>query len=260
MGRTEERTVVTREKELRNWFTDGKDELMKEIDGLDIGWGGSQRWVTSRMPDITGLHLDFACGYGTFLAQIGWRFPGAELYGLNIDFRGFHSCIRRLLKKARVEAGLIQVDARTMPFGTQCFDSVSCFLGLQDVNIGFGEDGVFRSVAAAIRVLETGGHLILVDEFDPSFLLSLIESEGAKVISVDEFVLDVKWSRPVAEAAIRAYSRGWAVQSRASGAKPGGTVFRETYRKMAADMEKQLNDKGFYAPHAPVRMLVAAKL
>ncbi len=32
------------------------------------------------MPPLTReAHLDFACGYGTFLAQLGWRFPSSAL-------------------------------------------------------------------------------------------------------------------------------------------------------------------------------------
>jgi hypothetical protein len=53
---------------------------LAQIDGLDIGWGGVQRWATAHIPKPTeGPHLDFACGYGTFLAQLGWRFPDVYL-------------------------------------------------------------------------------------------------------------------------------------------------------------------------------------
>ncbi len=70
-----------------------------------------QRWATARMPlPRTGLHLDVACGYGTFLAELDWRFPGLRLVGLNIDFNGPH----------RMEAGVKEQMARQgyyVPFG-----------------------------------------------------------------------------------------------------------------------------------------------
>ena len=257
--RRDEHAIARRENELRDWFTAGKDALMREIDGLDIGWGGSQRWVTSKMPDITGLHLDFACGYGTFLAQIGWRFPQAILFGLNIDYAGPHASITRLLCRAGVRVSLVQADARAMPFKDRCFDSVSCFLGLQDIEIGFGRDGVGKSVSEAVRVLRPGGYITLVEEFNCDILLSLLNNECIKTILKDEFALNVKWNRPVAEIAIKLYSNGWAAQSRVTNAKQKESVRIATYKRMKADMEQQLRNKGFYVPHAPVRMVVAAK-
>ena len=260
IGRRNEAAIIGREKELRDWFTHGKDELMQEVDGLDIGWGASQRWATSRMPDIaSGWHLDFACGYGTFLAQLGWRFPYTNLFGLNIDYMGPHACIKKLLQKAKVRATLVQADAREMPFAERCFDSISCFLGLQDIRIGFGNRGVSKAVSEAVRVLKPGGRLILADEFTFDSVLTLLEKECVNIIMKDEYALDVKWSRSVAEAAIKVYSEGWTVQSRVESAQERAAVQSETYMRMKADMEQQLSNKGFYVPHGPVRMVAARK-
>lgn len=124
----EEHEIEERERALRMWFTRNATGERATVDGLDIGWGGVQRWATSRMPDLgAGRHLDFACGYGTFLAELGWRFPNARLVGLNIDFEGAHALARPLLAEAGVEAELVQGDAREMPFPDASFDSVSCF-------------------------------------------------------------------------------------------------------------------------------------
>ncbi len=136
------------EHRLRTWFTRDADPVLRQIDALDIGWGGVQRWTTAWMPAPDGgPHLDVACGYATFLAQLGWRFPAARLAGLNIDFEGPHALARPLLARAGVQAALVRADAQQMPFGDGSFASVSCFLGLQDIQIGFGEPGVQRMVA-----------------------------------------------------------------------------------------------------------------
>lgn len=255
----DEDAIISRERKLRDWFTHSKDKLMQEIDGLDIGWGGSQRWVTSNMPDITGgRHLDFACGYGTFLAQVGWRFPQANLYGLNIDYAGPHACIKRLLNQAGVRVTLIQADACAMPLAEESFDSVSCFLGLQDIQIGFGQNGVRKAVSESIRVLKPDCCLILVDEFKFDDLLALL-GEHMRVIFRGEFVLDIRWERCVAEAAIKLYSQGWIAQFRARDARERERVYGETYKRMKSDMEQQLSNKGFYVPHGPVRLVVARK-
>ncbi|UCC65189.1 MAG: hypothetical protein JSV36_09210 [Anaerolineae bacterium] len=72
--------ILAREQALRDWFTRDANPVLAQIDGLDVGWGGVQRWATARMPSpARGPHLDVACGYATFLAQLGWRFPTARL-------------------------------------------------------------------------------------------------------------------------------------------------------------------------------------
>lgn len=252
--------IIRREERLRDWFTEGQDEIMREIDGLDIGWGGSQRWATANMPEIhAGRHLDFACGYGTFLAQLGWRFPDVTLYGLNIDFTGPHACIRKLLGRAKVSVTLVQSDARSMPFSDLTFDSVSCFLGLQDMRIGFADEGVRRAVTEAIRVLKPRGCLILVDDFTFETLLALLSTECTKVVFKGEFTLDVKWCRRVAEAAIKLYSDGWITQARVDEPPHREVVYAETYKRMKEKMEQQFGAKGFYTPHGPIRMVVAEK-
>jgi SAM-dependent methyltransferase len=173
--------IAAREAQLRAWFTRGCDPIMEVVDGLDIGWGGVGRWATAHMPPPGGLHLDVACGYGTFLAQMGWRFPTARLVGLNIDFAGPHALARPLLAEARVRAGLVQADARRMPFADGALGSASCFLGLQDVEIGFGEEGLRQAVAEGLRVLRPGGVLTLLDEFPFERFDSLLEGLPARV-------------------------------------------------------------------------------
>jgi hypothetical protein len=105
-------TILGREQQLRAWFTQNCDPLRKVIDGLDIGWGGFQRWATAQMPAVEGRHLDVACGYATFLAQLGWRFPSARLIGLNIDFDGPHALARPLLAEAVIDRSQRPLDVR----------------------------------------------------------------------------------------------------------------------------------------------------
>ena len=131
-------TVAQREERLREWFTVGLEPPQKMVDGLDIGWGGVQRWATARMEPVEGLHLEFACGYATFLAQLGWRFPAAQLVGLNIDFVGPHALARSLLSEAGVTAELVQADARQMPFADGSLGSISCFLGCRMSRLALG--------------------------------------------------------------------------------------------------------------------------
>jgi SAM-dependent methyltransferase len=256
-----ESQIVACEQALRAWFTQDADPVLAHIDGLDIGWGGVQRWATAQMPLPTeGLHLDAACGYATFLAQLGWRFPTARLVGLNIDFDGPHALAQPLLTEAGVKAALVQADARQMPFANDTFGSVSCFLGLQDIEIGFGEEGVRDAVAEAVRVLRPDGMLILLDELPFERFDALLDELPVTVIDRGERELDARWSRQVAERAIALYTEGWVAQTCFSDRAEQERIRREVYSRMATEMERQLDTQGYYVPFGPVRMVVARKV
>ena len=257
--KTIETSIEKKEKMLRDWFTQGKDPVTKIIDGLDIGWGGVQRWATGQMPSLEGLHLDIACGYATFLAQLGWRFPNTNLVGLNIDFAGPHRLAKNLLEVAQVQAALVQADARCMPFHDKAFTSASCFLGLQDIQIGFKEDGIKKTLAEAARVLHQGGHLTLLDEFPISRFIDLLSDLPIEVIDQAERTLDIQWGPEVAERAIKLYAEGWVAQIRSKHEYEKKKAYDERYKAMQLDMEQQFNKKGHYVPFGPIRMIVARK-
>lgn len=255
--------IAEREGRLREWFTRRCDPLQKVIDGLDIGWGGVQRWATARMPPLAdGRHLDVACGYATFLAQMGRRFPATRLFGLNIDWAGPHALARPLLAEAGVRAALVQADARRMPFTDEAFDSASCFLGLQDIEIGFGEDGMRETLAKAARVLRSDGALILLDELSFGRFAALLDGLPVTVLDRAERELDVRWDREVALAAARLYAEGWVAQMRlpADDAAARQAAYRSVLDRMLAEVEAQLARQGYYTPFGPVRMVVARKV
>jgi SAM-dependent methyltransferase len=209
------------------------------------------------MPVVQGRHLDVACGYATFLAQLGWRFPAARLVGLNIDFEGPHALAGALLDEAGVAAPLVRADARSMPFANGSFDSASCFLGLQDVEIGFGREGVRGVVVEAARVLRTGAVLVLLDEFPFERFDLLLDGLPLLVIDRAERALDVRWNREVAERTITLYAKGWASQARLKDRSAWKQAHRDAHNRMMANMERQLAERGYYVPFGPVRMIVA---
>jgi ubiquinone/menaquinone biosynthesis C-methylase UbiE len=263
MGEHDEREASSRQRALRAWFTRDADALLRQIDGLDIGWGGVQRCATARMPSLSdGLHLDLACGYATFLAQLGWRYPAARLVGLNIDYQGPHALARPLLVEAGVHAALVQADARQMPFADGTFDSASCFLGLQDVEIGFGKAGVRQTLVEAVHVLRTGGMLVLLDEFPLQHFEALLDGLPVAWIDRAERALDVRWSRRVAMRAVELYAEGWVAQMRlpAGDRAAHRAAYREVLRRMRSEVEAQMTSQGYYVPFDPVRMVVVQKL
>jgi ubiquinone/menaquinone biosynthesis C-methylase UbiE len=253
--------ILAREQALRDWFTRDADPVLTQIDGLDIGWDGVQRWATARMPPLgDGPHLDLACGYATFLAQLGWRFPTAWLAGLNIDFDGAHALARPLLAGAGVTAALVQADARRMPFADGAFRSGSCFLGLQDVEIGFGKQGAREAVVEAVRTLCPGGALTLLDAFPFEEFDALLDGLPVNVIGRAEQELDTRWCREVAERAIELYTKGWVAQTRVADPVLQEETRHEIHRRLAAVMEDQLSSQGYYVPFGPVRLVMVRKV
>jgi SAM-dependent methyltransferase len=252
--------IVRREDSLRAWFTAGKGPVRATIDGLDIGWGGVQRWATSQLPSLDGKeHVDVACGYATFLAELGWRSPRARLTGLNIDFEGPHALAKPLLEKAGVTAELVKADARSMPFGDASFDSASCFVGLQDIEIAFGRSGVREALEETVRVLRPGGFLVLVDEYCFDDLDAFLRGLAVRFVERGERELNVRWGRETAERAVELYANGW-VQQRRLGSSADLNEERDRIRsRLFEGMRNQLSRQGTYVPFGPMRMAVYAK-
>jgi ubiquinone/menaquinone biosynthesis C-methylase UbiE len=252
-----EHGIITRENQLREWFTRDCDPVRRVIDGLDIGWGGMQRAVTREVIMQPGsMHLDIACGYGTFLAQLGWRFPEARLVGLNIDYQGPHACIHGLLEEANVRASLIRADACSMPFRVGVFSSASCFLGLQDIKIGSGTKGVQRAIAETMRVVQQYGYVTFVDEFPIGEFREYLSGMHYDLIKEQPLKIDVKWNRNIAAQAIQLYAQGWVAQTELTGEEDRQRAYNTVYQAMKKDMEQQIHTRGYFVPFTSLRMVM----
>jgi hypothetical protein len=146
-----------------------------------------------------------------------------------------------------------------MPFANGSFDSASCFLGLQDVEIGFGDDGVQAVMAESVRVLSAGGVLTLLDEFPFERLEALLVGLPVRVTDRADRGLDVRWDRQAAEQAVALYAEGWTAQAGVEDEAERKQIACQAHRRMAAEMECQLDTQGYYAPFGPVRMVVAIR-
>src|SRR5712692_3769099 len=153
-----------------------------------------------------------------------------------------------------------RTDARRMPFPDRRFDSVSCFLGLQDIEIGFGGEGVRMALSEAARVLREGGALTVVDEFPFDKMDRFVESLPFETMGRAEQALDAKWSRLLAERAVELYADGWVGQTRISGSHERARIRAEVLHRMRSEMERQLAVQGYYVPFGPARMVDARKI
>ncbi|MFX1512971.1 MAG: class I SAM-dependent methyltransferase [Promethearchaeota archaeon] len=261
---------LIREKEdhLRAWFVKNSAPIQQIIDGLDIGWGGSARWTTAKMSikveDVSSLRiLDVACGYGTFLAELGWRFPSADLFGLNLDFKGPHNIIFDLLDQADVNAKLIQADAVNLPILSQSFDFITCFLGLQDIEITRSQQGIIVALNEMLRVVQPNGYVVLLDKYPFSSLLKWMSSisYSNEVVVVDTVVVDCRWDREIGEIAVDLYSKGTLQQLMNQATPPTDpqATLKEIQRRMRVDLEQQLTQQGYYNPWGRMTLVMVQR-
>ncbi len=249
--------IREREDRLRKWFVQGRSRTYQVIDGLDIGWGGTARWVTAKMvkliqKDSLFQILDVACGYGTFLAELGWRFPFARLFGLNLDFKGAHGIIFDLLEQANVKTRLVIADAIKLPFLPQNFDFVTCFLGLQDIEITRGQTGIIKAIKEMFRVVRSTGHVVLFDKYPTSTFQNWLISTSCsyEIILQDSVEVKCRWNREIGEAAVELYANGIMQQLMNQETPPENpeATLKEIRQTMQADLEQQLEKQGYYNP------------
>jgi SAM-dependent methyltransferase len=169
---------------------------------------------------------------------------------------------RPLLRQAGVRAALVQADARRMPFAEGSFGSASCFLGLQDVEIGYDQVGVRETLAEAVRVLRTGGRLVLLDEFPLRRFRDLLDGLPLAWIDGAERELDVRWGQEVALRAVELYAAGWVAQMRlpAGDRAAREAAYRDTLARLQSEVEAQIARQGTYVPFGPVRLAVLQKI
>src|SRR5262245_54503860 len=67
--------------------------------------------------------LELGCGVGAVLAVLGQEFPGVELTGVDIEPKQLDYA-RGHLRRAGVEATLVEADALALPFADGSFDHV----------------------------------------------------------------------------------------------------------------------------------------
>ena len=132
-------------------------------------------------------------------------------------------------------------------------------MGLQDIQIGFGEEGERTALSEAVRVLQSGGTMTLVDEYPFSKFDALLNHLPVQVLGREEHELDVRWDRRVAERAIALYAEGWVAQARTNDPEERKRIYGREHSRMKAEMERQLHQQGHYVPFGPMRMVTLRK-
>ncbi len=100
--------------------------------------------------------LDVGCGTGQFAAQVLDRFPGTDVWGLDLSAGMLDRARARDLATAD-RLHLVQGDSERLPFADDSFDVVTCAHSFHHYP---RQD---RVVAEMHRVLRPGGRLLIID-------------------------------------------------------------------------------------------------
>jgi ubiquinone/menaquinone biosynthesis C-methylase UbiE len=100
--------------------------------------------------------LELGCGVGAVLAVLGQEFPGVELTGVDIEPKQLEYA-RGHLRRAGIEATLIEADATAVPFADESFDHVWMMWFLEHL------PNPLAVVREARRVLVPGGRITAIE-------------------------------------------------------------------------------------------------
>ena len=121
----------------------------------------AEHWRHRLIADGTSLEpgtrlLEVGCGVGAVLAVLGQEFPGISLHGVDIEPAQLEFA-RGHLRRAGVEATLVQADARALPLDDASFDHVWMMWFLEHVADPVGV------LEEARRVLVPGGAITAIE-------------------------------------------------------------------------------------------------
>ena len=120
-------------------------------------------WALSVLPDVKcDKILDIGCGGGMLISLLAQRFPGADIFGIDISEESVtltKETNRDLVEKGKCRISLGSVSE--MPFEEGSFDLVTAF------ETYFFWPDLDNDVRKAALTVRNGGHLIIVSETYP---------------------------------------------------------------------------------------------
>jgi len=144
-------------------FTRERDRLYTVFAGLYAGalrifpvWG---RWIECAIPHVEGPRvLEISFGTGHLLTRYAGRFT---THGIDYN-RRMAEVARKGLRRAGLEAGLVQGSVEHLPYPDESFDSIVNTMAFPGYPNGVAALSEMR------RVLRSGGRLVLIDVNYPS--------------------------------------------------------------------------------------------
>ncbi|MCK4757495.1 MAG: class I SAM-dependent methyltransferase [Thermoplasmata archaeon] len=119
---------------------------------------GLRARIARDLPTQPGLRvLDLATGYGYFALELAMCEPEIEIIGIDISEVDISKA-----KQFNGKIKFLQMDATSMSFPDEHFDIIMNFLGLEDIHMTKGKDGIQETFQEVSRILKPGGYFCFV--------------------------------------------------------------------------------------------------
>ena len=106
--------------------------------------------------------VDVGSGWGLFALEMARQLNYGEIIGIDIVYEDIREA-RKLANEAELKSiiSFRKMDATELLFPDNHFDLASIFLGMRDIHMTRGEEGVKRAVEEMVRVIRLGGKVVL---------------------------------------------------------------------------------------------------
>ncbi|MEA2089202.1 MAG: class I SAM-dependent methyltransferase [Thermoproteota archaeon] len=106
--------------------------------------------------------LDVGTGWGFFAIEMAKQVEKGEIIGIDI-VPGDVNRAKELIRKAEVadNVEILRIDAKKLSFPKNCFDLAVSFLGMRDVHMTRGKEGVKETTKEMVRVTKPSGKIAL---------------------------------------------------------------------------------------------------
>lgn len=133
--------------------------------------------------DSSALVLDIACGWGYYTFQLASTHPFGVVVAVDIIPSAINN-MRRKQRELQAPANIepMMADATWLPLRNTVFGLSTSFLGMRDIYMIMGREGVEKTIEEMIRTTRKTGHIALavtpLDVADNEELRIAIEVEG----------------------------------------------------------------------------------
>lgn len=221
----------------------------EEYERYWVELGGTREAIAQDLTkEVSALVLDVACGWGYYTFQLALNHPLGKIVAVDIIPSAFTNMRKELRKHQTYEnIELLLADATRMPLKDAVFDLSTSFLGMRDIYMTLGREGVKGSIIEMIRTLKKQGRIALAvtppDLAETEELRIAVEVEGeifgAKSLS-STFYKDFFKENGIRLSSAKSYNTGQkmtATQTKRE-LRDGIEIARKIYKKKVPDFEE----------------------